>query len=381
MGCFEIEFDKPVDLRKISEDQQEKMLNSYEQNIKNCLNKIENLSELEINDLNPIFRGSFNRKSDCYSPSSDMGDIAFKLYIPKKVQSKKELCKDFNGEHFKVFIIFGYEMPVWYIFPISENKDKDRNNEPSSSVVIVREYLKKTFNKLNIPFHTIGPSPFHCDFYISPAEDLKFKINKSESYDKIIIETPESDSVLLLLDLTSKLSFYYDVVFSKMLLWDEQGIADTTMKDLIDMINKNDFSPFIYFSRVKLSKKLNLELLYLKKSYDFQNREILNSLNSDMDEPEFIIWNEYVNVKIQDTFSEVSLDIESYDRVLNYSKDLGSKTFDIYKSLFVGIVLTAITIILSTLLKQGKCNKESNLLGRSEVVNLQGTPSSFSQYS
>lgn len=97
--------------------------------------------------------------------------LQFDILIPKLVQD--ELNKE-NGlqcivlKQIRINIRETFHGPVTFVQVKSDDVDVG-----STAVVLVREYLEKHFKNDNVYFECLGPSPFHTNFSISPAEKVE----------------------------------------------------------------------------------------------------------------------------------------------------------------------------------------------------------------
>lgn len=157
---------------------------NYLKELENCLTKISNLNNLNI-ESDDDFKDwtltidedlPYLSKSGDFFPSPYILDIQFELYIPFRIQAEitdtKEKYLGTNSENFRVSIHYNYHFPVTIVEVINPSKETD----PSTAVQIIREFLKKEINTKNekyIKFESLGPSPFHIDCFIKPNDSDK----------------------------------------------------------------------------------------------------------------------------------------------------------------------------------------------------------------
>ena len=129
----------------------------YIDKLNTALSKIASLNNLKIN-TDDDFR---NYKQDVmdelpnleydegFFPNPIFLDIQFELYIPFRIQAelieRNEKFLDTYSEKFKVYIVQSYFLPV----AIIEIVDPTKQPDPSTGVVIVREFLRKNFERTN----------------------------------------------------------------------------------------------------------------------------------------------------------------------------------------------------------------------------------------
>jgi len=150
--------------------------------------------------------------------------ISFSIYIPRRVQkeltSRVGLESRVLGENFHVHIRTEYDGPVAFVQCVGGGSE----DSPSTSVFLVREYLKKHLdrNEGSARFDYMGPSPFHADFYLShgaPSPDSSFKLTHTsrKGYDKYQFEVDsqavdDTDLLSLYGEIADELSLYYFLV-------------------------------------------------------------------------------------------------------------------------------------------------------------------------
>jgi hypothetical protein len=156
----------------------------YISELKKVLSNISNITDIEISNDEDF--ESFEEKITDPTPnlSEDRGyypqavffEIKFKIYIPFRIQSEisdlPEKFLDTYSENFKVTIMHSYYMPVCIIECIEPTQKPD----PSTSVQIIREFIRKSFKTEKsdyIRFEVLGPSPFHLDCHLEPTKDFE----------------------------------------------------------------------------------------------------------------------------------------------------------------------------------------------------------------
>ena len=99
--------------------------------------------------------------------------IRFELYIPFRIQ-REIVGPLFNStlstERFRIHNLFKYYGPV----SVVELIDGKHTVCPSTAVQVVREYLKEQINRMSssLVFESIGPSPFHVNFWLEGKKVL-----------------------------------------------------------------------------------------------------------------------------------------------------------------------------------------------------------------
>ncbi|MFE6078264.1 hypothetical protein ACFVQB_27795 [Paenibacillus sp. NPDC057886] len=151
--------------------------------------------------------------------------ISFDIFIPKRIQEDlKHNPELFKTEKFRVVINYTYYFPV-AIVQLLEPYGGDV--DPSSAVVLVREFLRKEFSKIKsfIDFQVLGPSPFHGDFFIKENNQIKDKfqisILETKSYDEINIMYNGYTSVDeafedIALEILDEFGFFYELMHTNL---------------------------------------------------------------------------------------------------------------------------------------------------------------------
>jgi len=152
----------------------------YLRELQNQLEAIPNTSRIAIDDYGDLVDFSM----DVGEPFTPIGEgynffppparrlkIEFDIYLPYRLQ--RELLSfdrepSTHTERFRIYIHNHYYFPVMFVELIEPSEDC----EPSDSVAIIREFLKKHFEESKsdyVRFDYLGPSPFHADFFLQPG--------------------------------------------------------------------------------------------------------------------------------------------------------------------------------------------------------------------
>ncbi|HEL3737757.1 TPA: hypothetical protein UMU63_002704 [Stenotrophomonas maltophilia] len=150
--------------------------------------------------------------------------ILFSVYIPRRVQeelaNRVGIQRRVAAENFRVDIRTEYHGPVAFVECVGGGHEED----PSMSVFLVREYLKKHLEGKDgvARFDYMGPSPFHAEFYLNhgaPTADSSFKLTYTplKGYDNYLFEVDrqtidDSDLFNLYDEMAGELSLYYFLV-------------------------------------------------------------------------------------------------------------------------------------------------------------------------
>jgi hypothetical protein len=152
-------------------------------------------------------------------PLGNFWHIDFRVQILHRLQSALlDGGQPLRSESFRVRIESAYHAPVTFVLP--EKRDEEG---PSESVRLVREYLRQELGGHGVtPFQCLGPSPYHMDCYLEPADPGKLSVNwtcvleRTIAYDQAQIQYDPAiykrwEDLLddLFHDLAEELCFYY----------------------------------------------------------------------------------------------------------------------------------------------------------------------------
>ena len=187
-----------------------------------------------------------------FFPGQHLMLVEFTVRIPNRVQTQimksvRGQDYDYSGigtERFKITIRYYFHGP----FTVVECLEASENSVegPSDAVIIVREYLKDKVDEFGaeLRFETVGPSPFHADFYVYVADSNKsFRVDHQPSYgyDRVSIQVgPELfKNVTLWIQETMghDFSFFYSlsrIRAQRMEAWESIETAWSKVKSILD---------------------------------------------------------------------------------------------------------------------------------------------------
>ncbi|WP_329120234.1 hypothetical protein [Streptomyces sp. NBC_01465] len=155
---------------------------SWADEVERTLNLIPSIRKLEVKGGRSSFRwfdveDADGRNDLIHHPIPVHGNVAFTINIPARAQDRLnpwwKASVDSEVEEFVVFLELDTAYPYALVVFYSDNMIK-----PSSAVVIVREFLKEELEKLGdrstLELTTLGPSPFHAEFYIKEGDQGDF---------------------------------------------------------------------------------------------------------------------------------------------------------------------------------------------------------------
>ena len=222
VGCFHFGYRKAVPYRFSASD--------YVSDIKKALSSLSSLSELEVSFFEELCEpfdvtdeAPALLKDGDYFPGIMGLTITFTLFIPFRVQSElfpnESVEMQTTTEIFRVSLRESFHGPSSFVECVGATE----KCSPSDSVRLLRVYLKREFEKLTTPvsFESLGPSPFHADFFLRPGEaslDQSFVLEetKRRGYNELVFKYNQSqlpDRALddLLDELRGELGLFYEI--------------------------------------------------------------------------------------------------------------------------------------------------------------------------
>lgn len=200
----------------------------YVDDLKRALHSLPSLSNLEVSFEETLAQSATIseapgrlRDGELF-PYVSFLSISFRLFIPLRLQDElfpdEIMSSQTTTQNFNVSIRHGYHGPIAFI----ECADVGDQCSPSSSVRLLREYLKREFAKLSTPvsFEFIGPSPFHANFFTEEADlsgdEVVLVEVKNRGYNDLVFQHKKRDSSREVLDfiydeLCHELDLYYDI--------------------------------------------------------------------------------------------------------------------------------------------------------------------------
>lgn len=267
VGCFHFGY------RKVSPFEFSTL--QYIEDVRAALASLPSLSELAIS-FDEAFAGSLVVTDELSSlqdgeifPRVMRLEISFTIFIPHRVQA--ELFPDEPGamrtttETFRIKLKDSYHGPATFV----ECVDSAEGCSPSDSVRLLRVYLKREFAKLSTPvvFESLGPSPFHANFYLQPSEtedhEILMEEIKHRGYNDLVFkysDAASADEVLEFLydELSDELGLFYDIQCRAVRLM-RQG--DSLTSDWQTLQSLTESSPAVYNMRARLRIHRNAQIL------------------------------------------------------------------------------------------------------------------------
>ena len=278
----------------------------YLAELKTSLSKISNFDNLKIDfdkdfekEIEQIVKPLPNLEDEGgYFPYPSRLQIEFDLYIPFRIQAEltdieEKFLRTFS-EKFKIKIFYTYHFPVALI----ETIDPSKENDPSTAVQIVREFIRRELTSEKSPFirfECIGPSPFHLDCYIKPKQpedESSWLIEPVESiergYDEVIFyyntqEIVDSDEAMeyLMPSIEDEFGLFYKYVQIRQERMHAWQVIQTSLTELQRMQNASGVKAYFnrFFKRPSLIGKLFTDLATFEAKDIFNDRIRQNEYN------------------------------------------------------------------------------------------------------
>lgn len=167
VGCYLFGYDQPSRIT----------LSEYGRDIREALEGIPSVATLDVDlegdtSYEMVGPGVPTRDGPLFVPVS--ADIQFRVTIPKRLHAKLVpwiSWMPYECAEFEVRINAGFYSPVTFVRPL----EPLTREHQSISVVLVREFLRGEFSRLNprLRFGVVGPSPFHADCVLAMATHVR----------------------------------------------------------------------------------------------------------------------------------------------------------------------------------------------------------------
>ena len=147
--------------------------------IKEALEEVDNVSNVKIYKpahSTQISGSSYEEGPQGYNffPLYNNVTITFDIFMPARLIEKYSFFETrVETEHFHVEIVYDGQMPVTYIsYNVRAGLDAAEQYFPSTAVMVIRKYLEEKFDAHStVEFQSLGPSPFHADFFAVDADE------------------------------------------------------------------------------------------------------------------------------------------------------------------------------------------------------------------
>lgn len=213
--------------------------------------------------------------------------VDFSVFIPARVQDDlfpgESISNRTTTERFRVTTRHGFHGPLSFVECIDAREECD----PSSAVRVLRAYMAREFSKSATPvtFETLGPSPFHADFFVEGGaaddDDVRMEEMEQRGYNRItFFHDPTSDSgeVLKFIqdELGHELDLYYDIQRRSVQMMRE---GDQLIEHWSQLQESAEKMPSLWNVRARLrlhraARNLVLRTLSLQAEFAVKERQI-----------------------------------------------------------------------------------------------------------
>lgn len=326
-----------------------------------------------VNKLSIIHNETFNNEYqvEIATPTLNSGEgyfpvvtflrINLSIYIPFRVQ--EEILESIglervDTENFSILMLDTYYGPVTFI----ECLNAPVEGSPSVAVVLLREYLKREFTKIEGPitFESLGPSPFHADFLLrgNPQVNGEFssEILPRRGYDQVIIECgtedwPSDDDLESLYDeLKGELGLFYSIQRQNIAFMKRWSTLVKDWEKLRESVEKK-VSIVNIAHRLEIhraSKQLISDAYSFRAELDIERQEREQAIASEYDKGTQIYLERFVQSKAE------MLSQYPVDTILGWAQHINEASFKqaeivavIFAGLIGGVIGAFVTIMSS----------------------------------
>ncbi len=268
-----------------------KRISEWEERVTETLNRLPRVSDIEVNaDISHGWRAT----EDNTYPIE--GYVEFKIEIPLPLQRQllakitPERLESFSIETYRVLMYYEYYGPVTFII-IDEPSATVLDS--STSVIVIREYLKKELatGTGGVAFGVVGPAPFHGDFSLGLKEQAELVMLEripSRSYDDFLFScsarsfASTADAAEYLFgELTDELTFFYYLKVRRNDRLHDAGEISVLTGDLIQIYEGKGVRARTRRLFTSSSKTRYLALRALTAEYDAQVKAAADVRNKD----------------------------------------------------------------------------------------------------
>lgn len=345
----------------------------YIDEVRSSLEKLSNVSDVEMffdedvkDEKIDISENTHMNDGDPCHPHIPFFELSFSLYLPRRVQSevinRDQEYLDTDTDNFRVLFKHDWHGP----FTVVECVSAGEESSPSTSIQIVREYLKREIdsNSEILKFDFVGPSPFHANFFLNQCKQKAFDDSSSfelthakiPGYDNLKFEYQESkfESVelafqALISEISSEIAFFYEL---KIINSRRISSWDRIQKDLHNLLELEDAGhkktlKDRYSKKPKLLNSLHREIGL------FKGQEIFDKNLRDQ-HYHSIYKSEKHNVYLK-SFIDATLDnwssypVKETSEIVSYFEGKSNKSLELtvifFAAVFGGAIGAAITVL------------------------------------
>jgi hypothetical protein len=344
------------------------------------LSKIASLTNLKIETDEDFKKIEFRKTEITENLENDEGyfpqylilDFEFNLYIPFRIQAEikntEEKYLSTFTENFKVKIIQFYYLPV----AIVETINPTEKNDPSSAVQIVREFIRRelTDTKSNyIRFECLGPSPFHCDFFIEPKkpdedEDWLFSSEEElmKGYDNLIIyynsnKIKDSNEALeyLYSSIQDEFGFFYKCIQTRNVKMHNWQTIQENLNSLLGIQNAKGLKGIFQrlFNRPKLIGKLFTDIATFEGSTIFKSGMQQNEYKATFSVKDEIFFKTLIDKELEE---KLDYPIKQTTDLIHFFESRRVKSLELITALIAAILGGVIGALLTISLQDEQPN-------------------------
>jgi|GEM_PF-1749750 len=357
----------------------------YLDELKKSLSKITSLTNLKIDTDEEFkeFETSITESlenldyGNDFFPHTLILEIEFDIYIPYRIQAElsdtNEKYLSTFTENFKVKIFQSYYLPV----AVVETVNPTEENDPSSAVQIVREFIKKELISSKseyIKFECLGPSPFHCDFFISPQEtdqtdDWLFnpveEIKKGYDrltiyYNPVSINNANEAFDYLYDSIQDEFGFFYKCIqrrSSKMHNW---FLIQEDLTSLLDLQKAKGFKGAFrrIFNKPRLIEKLFTDIAIFEGDDIFQTSIQHNDYKSTFSIKDEIFFKTFIDKELEEI---TNYPVKQTTELIHFFESRRTKGLERSTALISAILGGVIGALLTISLQDGKSQISSSV--------------------
>ena len=303
-----------------------------------------------------------------FFPGEHILRVEFTVRIPQRIQTAilKRIWNQYEGidgalpESFKVTTRYYYHGPVTVVesFGVSEQSLAG----PSDAVIIVREYIKGKMEEYGeqLIFETVGPSPFHTDFFVvedKSTESFVIDHKQLHGYDRVSFrvcpEIFQGRTSWILRTMGHHLSYFYSLARTRSQRMRAWYNIETKWSNAKEILDDTSFRSRVFGS---LRRQTITEQL-IRDIFDFRSVEVFErqqarserrSLSGSGDCPSFL--NQRIDESFEETFSRFpTAEILSLAAFYEQKKAKRSDRFALlYAAIAGGFVGSAATLLASS---------------------------------
>ncbi|MBF4582497.1 hypothetical protein ITJ54_07420 [Curtobacterium sp. VKM Ac-2865] len=316
IGCYT--FEAPdADLLTMVNPEGSYSIHSWSQDVEAALRSIPSLDNIEVSGfhsvrgdhpfnwrettraaLHSLPHSSLHRGGD-FRPHPVNGQIRFDATIPVHIQNEVfPYVENRRGTRFTVHISYAFGMPVAFV------RTYDDHQDPSTAVAIVREFLKREFDKQipagnPIKFVCMGPSPAWLNLVLNapesgPVDEAdRVTVIDTPGYKWVTMRIAQQPGVMTVEDaydflravISESAAVFYDLVSEMAISALTRQYIETQLQKLVELHRAPGFRSWLrrVWSAGKSANDLMLEILAVdleeKRSFA-ASKERWNSIRS-----------------------------------------------------------------------------------------------------